>query len=55
MKIKKKIIHIIGRKEHTLLLEIQCWKELMREECQASGLSKTGNSKEQLSVTCTIT
>ena len=44
-----------GRKEHPLLLEIQWWKELMRDECQANGLLKSKNSQEQPSVTCTTT
>ena len=35
------------------MLEIQWWKELMREECQANRLLKSENSQEQPSVTCT--
>ena len=34
---KKKTIHTIGQKEHTLLREIQWWKELMSEECRETG------------------
>ena len=54
MKIEKKPIHIIDGKEHALLLEIQWWKEIMGEECQANRLLKSENSLEQPSVTCTI-
>ena len=50
-----KIIHTFGQKEHALLLEIQWWKELMKEECQANELLKSENSQEQPTVTCTIT
>ena len=53
---KKKTIHTVGPKKNVLLLDIQRWKELMRErKSQVNGLLKSENSQEQPSVTCITT
>ena len=55
-KTKQKTILTIGPKKNVLLLDIQRWKELMRErKSQVNGLLKSENSQEQPSVTCIST